>query len=290
MVLGDFSVGGKLAVITGAGSGINLEFAKLCQKHGCRVLAADIRSTPELEEWLREVRGAETKVVYQQTDVVQWDQLKSLLKVSEREFGEAPDLFVAGAGIFEARGPSNFWEDLEDDHYRLLDVNVGHAIQLTRIGIRELLRYKKKGAILIVGSLAGYTPNFTAPLYVASKHAITGFARSLADLDEIADIKVVACAPGMVYTRIWTDAPKAMEEYNITKEVCAQPSEIAGAMLSLVQSSQWPAGTVLEVAKGQRWRNIPAFYAEPPAGAGVKPEQNEAERRIIALLEAERQH
>jgi hypothetical protein len=92
----------------------------------------------------------------------------------------------------------------------------------------------------------------------------------------------------MVYTRIWTDAPKAMEEYNITKEACAQPSEIAVGMLSLVESSQWSGGTVLEVAKGQRWRSVPTFNAEPPAGAGVKPEQNDAERRILALLEKDR--
>lgn len=78
----------------------------------------------------------------------------------------------------------------------MLDINVGHAIQFTRIGIRELLQAKKKGVIMIVGSIAGYAPNFTAPVYVASKHAVTGFTRSLADLDELADIKVVACAPG----------------------------------------------------------------------------------------------
>jgi NAD(P)-dependent dehydrogenase (short-subunit alcohol dehydrogenase family) len=73
-------------------AGINLEFAKLCQKHGCRVLAADIRSTPELEEWLREVQGAQPQVVYQQTDVAQWVQLKDLITTSEREFGEVPDM------------------------------------------------------------------------------------------------------------------------------------------------------------------------------------------------------
>ncbi|TPX10395.1 uncharacterized protein E0L32_008614 [Thyridium curvatum] len=284
MVIGNFSIGGKIAVITGGGSGINLEFAKLCQKHGCRVIVADIRSTPELEDWLRDVERAETKVVYQQTDVAEWDQLKSLIKTSERQFGEVPDIYVAGAGIFEAKGPSNFWEDLEDDRYRLLDINVGHAIQFTRVGIRELVHHKKKGVVLIVGSLAGYAPNFTAPLYVASKHAVTGFTRSLASLDEIADIKVVACAPGMVYTRIWTDAPKAMEEYNITEGICAQPSEIADGMLSLVESSQWPAGTVLEVTKGQAWRNVPTFNADPPAGAGVKPAQHAAEKRVLGLL------
>jgi short-subunit dehydrogenase len=64
------------------------------------------------------------------------------------------------------------------------------------MSIRNLLSKNKKGVILVVGSVAGQTPNFTGPLYVASKHAVSGFVRSLALLDEYMDIKVVCSAPG----------------------------------------------------------------------------------------------
>jgi hypothetical protein len=48
--------------------------------------------TPEAEEWIATTKGSTAKVVYQQTDVAKWDQLQALLEVSEKEFGDVPDL------------------------------------------------------------------------------------------------------------------------------------------------------------------------------------------------------
>ena len=73
---------------------------------------------------------------------------------------------------------------------------MSHPIKFTRIAIRQLLQKNKKGVILIVASIAGQAPNLTAPLYVATKHAVCGFTRSLEDLDEKLGIKVVASSPG----------------------------------------------------------------------------------------------
>lgn len=55
---------------------------------------------------------------------------------------------------------------------------------------------KKKGAVLLLGSVAGYQGSFSAALYSASKHAITGFTRSVGDLDRLKDIKIVCVCPG----------------------------------------------------------------------------------------------
>lgn len=84
------------------------------------------------------------------------------------------------------------------DGYKTIDINTSGIIKATRIAIRALLSKSKKGVIVIIASLAGYTPNFTAPLYVASKFALTGFTRSLAELDALEGIKVVASAPGYI--------------------------------------------------------------------------------------------
>ena len=69
-------------------------------------------------------------------------------------------------------------------------------MKLSRIAIKALLRKQKKGVILIVSSLAGYQGTFAAPLYCASKHAVIGFVRSMAMLDDLEGIKIVAVAPG----------------------------------------------------------------------------------------------
>jgi short-subunit dehydrogenase len=69
-------------------------------------------------------------------------------------------------------------------------------MKLSRIAIRSLLGARKKGAILVVASLAGYQGTFSSPLYVATKHACVGFVRSMEPLDELEGIKVVLIAPG----------------------------------------------------------------------------------------------
>jgi len=71
-----------------------------------------------------------------------------------------------------------------------------HPIKLTRIAIKSLLSQDKKGVVCLVASDAGLHPWFTAPLYVATKHAIVGFCRSLAPLESQEGIKVVAICPG----------------------------------------------------------------------------------------------
>jgi short-subunit dehydrogenase len=77
-----------------------------------------------------------------------------------------------------------------------VDINVNHPMKLTRIAMRSLLKANKKGVVLVVASLAGYQGTFAAPLYSATKHAVVGFVRSMAELDRLEDIKVVATAPG----------------------------------------------------------------------------------------------
>jgi len=287
MVVGELPLDGKIVVITGAGSGINLEFAKLAHQRNSQVVIGDVRLTPEAEEWIATTKGSASKVVYQQTDVAKWDQLQSLLDVSEKEFGDVPDLYVAGAGVFEPEW-SNFWEDPETDGYKSIDINVAHAIKFTRMSIRKLLSKNKKGVILVVGSVAGQTPNFTGPLYVATKHAISGFVRSLAMLDEYMDIKVVCSAPGMVLTRLWTDRPDMTKNYKGIEQIALGPKDIAESMVALAESSKYEGGTVLEVAKGQPWREVPAYNAPPPAGVGTKPEQSAADVRILEILKKER--
>jgi NAD(P)-dependent dehydrogenase (short-subunit alcohol dehydrogenase family) len=77
-----------------------------------------------------------------------------------------------------------------------VDINVNHPIKLTRIALRELGGKRKKGVVVITGSVAGLRGEYAVPLYCATKHAITGFVRSMKDAEQINGVKVVAVAPG----------------------------------------------------------------------------------------------
>lgn len=101
----DFPLQGKIAVITGAGSGIGLAFARLAVRRGARVVMADIQLTVEAEDFLESTKD----VVFQKCDVAKWDDLFQLVAVSKSKFNDIPDVYVAGAGVFEpVRCPSFF--------------------------------------------------------------------------------------------------------------------------------------------------------------------------------------
>lgn len=102
--------------------------------------------------------------------------------------------------------------------------------------------------VVHIGSVAGYVPNFNAPIYGASKFAITGFVRSLAGLDDQHGIRVNAVAPGVVRTPLWLEHPEKMA-YLETADGWVTPDEVAVAMLQCVEDSSLVGGTIFEVGK-----------------------------------------
>lgn len=75
-------------------------------------------------------------------------------------------------------------------------INSMHPIKLSRIAVRSILQHNKPGVVCLIASDAGLYPWFTSPLYVATKHAVVGFGRSLAQLDAQEGVKVVVFCPG----------------------------------------------------------------------------------------------
>ncbi|KAL3468641.1 transmembrane amino acid transporter protein-domain-containing protein [Aspergillus heterothallicus] len=276
-----FSVQGKTAIVTGAGSGINLSFAKQLLENGCNVLIADLGLRPEAQELVDKYSSANPRAVFLRTDVTVWKQLEEMFVVAEKEFGEV-DVVCPGAGVYEPHW-SNFWRppggsssrDAPDsDRYALVDINLTHPIRTTQLAISHFLRTgdnaTRRKAIVHISSIAGQNPSLAAPIYVATKHAINGLVRSLAKLDEKCGIRVTAVAPGVIKTPLWTDHPEKMKMVDDSKDVWVTPDEVATVMLALVQQERvgriigdkegnesdevYPVsgGTVLEVSKKVR--------------------------------------
>jgi len=265
MAFGDFPLKGKVAVVTGAGSGINLAFAKEAVKAGARVLVADLKLTQDGEEFMKG-EGAKA-AVFVKCDVTKRKDLENLIPTSEKEFGDVPDVYVAGAGVFEPKW-SAFWDDTEEDGYTQVDINVNHPLKLSRIAIRALLRKNKKGVILVVASLAGYQGTFSVPLYVTTKHAVVGFVRSMAALEDMEGIKVTAVAPGLVRTPLWTDHPDKMKQFGYGQTNSNSPEDVADAMMDLITNGKYPGGSCMEVSiKGTRI--LGTWNIDPPDTVGT---------------------
>lgn len=118
-----------------------------------------------------------------------------------------------------------------------------------------------------LSSIAGQAPSFPTPLYIASKHAISGFIRSLAPLDETLGIRVNGVAPGVIKTPLWTEHPEKMKLLDEKQDVWVTPEEVAEQMLRCMQDPEIHAGYVLEVLKG-KYRNVNWHDAGPPSGEG----------------------
>jgi NAD(P)-dependent dehydrogenase (short-subunit alcohol dehydrogenase family) len=92
---------------------------------------------------------------------------------------------------------SNFWDEPpSSDSYPTIRINVEHPIKLTRIAIRSLLKYDKKGVVLLVSSLSGLRSKYGSVLYCASKHAIVGFVKGMGLAEDLEGVKVVGICPG----------------------------------------------------------------------------------------------
>ncbi|THY11678.1 NAD(P)-binding protein [Aureobasidium pullulans] len=263
--LAPFLLKGKTAIVTGAGSGINLAFSSLLLSRGCNVIFADLGLRPEAKAITDKYSESSSgpRAIFQKTDVTDWTQLSKMFEVAEKEFGDT-DLVCPGAGIFEPNW-SNFWhppgspeskDSIDGGRYASLDINVTHPIRVSQLAISAFLSHQASGRasrenpkrIVMISSVAGEGASLLVPIYCASKHAIIGFTRSLAALDEKFGIRM-----------------KYVDE---KKDVWATPEEVAEAMLKLVEDDDMVGGTVLEVGHEQT-RIVPMLNNPGPKGAAI---------------------
>ncbi|KAF9879442.1 nad-dependent 15-hydroxyprostaglandin dehydrogenase [Colletotrichum karsti] len=303
------SVAGKYAVITGAGSGINLAFAKLLLERGCSVLIGDLALRPEATSLVSQYtttgttpRGSGSPTAhFQPTNVASWPHLTRLWSRALATFPRV-DIVVPGAGIFEPAW-SSFWQapktttnprtasrdraDAEPGTYAVIDVNLTHPIRLSQLAVGHWTRERRAGCLVHVSSIAGHAAGIGTPLYFASKHGLHGFVRSLGDMRDRVGIRCGAVAPGAVMTPMWREDPgkRHMAEGEESEKLFLKPEEIARGMLELCENPEYGNGTILEVSKGKS-RVVPLYHAEPPEGAGVVvPKFAEGAEKIWSQLE-----
>ncbi|EPE02470.1 nad-dependent 15-hydroxyprostaglandin dehydrogenase [Ophiostoma piceae UAMH 11346] len=124
MVVGKFSLNGKIVDVTGAGSGINLAFAKSAEAQGAKSIIADLRLAEDAQQFVAQTQCNYT-VVFVRCDVTRRADLEDLVVQSEKQWGDVSDVYVTGAGAFEPDW-SSFWDDTEDDGYKQVEINVNH--------------------------------------------------------------------------------------------------------------------------------------------------------------------
>ncbi|KEQ91741.1 hypothetical protein AUEXF2481DRAFT_32714 [Aureobasidium subglaciale EXF-2481] len=246
------SLNGKIALVTGGGSGIGLGFVRMAIEAGARVVVADLR----LSEALAATIGASNEQAkFVHTDVRKRGDLETAIGFSLQIFGDVPDIYVANAGVFEPSAKanespkqwSNFWLDTEGDSYATAEINFTHPLKLTRLATRALLGAKKPGVVVLVSSTVGLSWSYPAALYCATKHALIGFTRSMAPAESLNGVKVVCLCPGIVDTPLWQTREGLSEQFSVSDKVSITPEDVAAAMVDLIVNEKYKGGTVLKV-------------------------------------------
>lgn len=192
-----FSFNDKVVVITGASSGIGEATALMFAEKGCCVVLA-ARRVEKLEAVKKKVISLGAVCLAVKVDVSQQKDVKHLFSVVEREFGHV-DILVNNAGVGR-----NF--DLVDtslqDWKDTLDINVSGVFYCTQEAARLMKKKETLGHIITVSSVLGLIALPGRSAYCASKHAVTGFKRSVRGELKKDGIRVSLVHPAGIDTEI----------------------------------------------------------------------------------------
>ncbi len=188
---------GKVAVITGGSSGIGKATALAFAGEGARV-AIGARRESEGEAVAQEIRDAGGEAIFVKTDVTDPAQVEALVQAAVDTYGRL-DIAFNNAGT-EGDRLAPIIEDTEENIRRIFDVNVLGVWHSMRAQIPHLI--ERGGTIINNSSVAGRRGFSAFSAYVASKYAVEGLSRSIAQELAASKVRVNTVAPGPIETAL----------------------------------------------------------------------------------------
>ena len=246
---------GKVAVVTGAGSGMGREIAKLFAREGAKVVLADIVQE-RLDEAVNDLAKSGGQAIGVLTNVAKEDDIQQMIDSAVNTFGSL-DILVNNAGIMDkmtaiADVTDELWE-------RVFAVNVTGPMRAIRKALPIMLE-QGKGVIINTASIGGLYGSRAGTAYTASKHAVVGLTKNVGYQYAKLGIRCNAIAPGGVETNIMADSPDLDMNYLGVQQAMSgiatnprsgQPSEIATVALFLASDdSSFVNGTVITADAG----------------------------------------
>ena len=236
---------GKVAIVTGAASGLGRAIAELYLKEGARVAIADVRGARETAEALgRSAMGVQMDV----TDEKQVDD--GVAQVAAKLGGV--DVLVSNAGV-QHIAPL---VDLQlSDWRRMLAIHLDGAFLTTRACLRRMRDQRRGGAIIYMGSVHSKEASPLKAPYIAAKHGLIGLCKSVAKEGAAFGVRANAICPGFVRTPlVEKQIPEQARDLGITEQ-----EVIKNVMLKNTVDGEFT--TVADVAE------VALFFAAFPSNA-----------------------
>jgi 15-hydroxyprostaglandin dehydrogenase (NAD) len=232
-------IAGKVAVVSGGGSGIGRASVLALVDRGAKVVVADVdadggRQTVGL------VVAKSGAAVFAPCNVTKTEDLVRTFACAKENFG-ALHIAFNNAGI----GGEDLFADNPGDWKRLIEIDLTAVIDATRIAVREMKR-ASGGVIINTASLIGLGPMGAAPVYAAAKAGVVNFSRSLAYLAKESNIRVNTICPELVDTKMALGfGEERLAELRKTAGIL-KPEDIAAGVLELIEDDS-RAGAVLKI-------------------------------------------
>ncbi len=245
-----FSLDGKVALITGAGSGLGRQFAETLSGAGATVVIA-ARRREKLEETAELVRAKGGNATCLELDVTDALSVTNCIRETVSEAG-VPDILVNNAGISKL----NFLTDIsEEDWDAVLDTNLKGVFMMAQAVAKSMINAGKPGCIINIGSILGLRVSKALGSYIAAKSAVVQLTKAMAIEWARYNIRVNALAPGYFITEInqeqFADGSADFLRQHVPMGRVGELPEIAGPLLLLASDAgSYMTGSIITVDGG----------------------------------------
>ncbi|HEX2215353.1 MAG TPA: SDR family NAD(P)-dependent oxidoreductase [Xanthobacteraceae bacterium] len=247
-----FDLTGRVALVTGASSGLGLRFAEVLAANGASVVLV-ARRKERLAALKDRIEAAGGRALAFSADVSDGEAMRRAFDAAEKAFGTVTVL-VNNAGV--AQEAQRVVELAADEWRRVLDTNVDAVFAWAQEAARRMLAAQKPGAIINIASVLGFGVAKGTAAYAVSKAAVVQFTKALALELAFKGVRVNAIAPGWIVTEINRDYLTTDKGRAMTREIpmgrFGEERDLDGALLLLASDAgRYMTGATVLVDGGQ---------------------------------------
>lgn len=234
-ILEKFSLEGKIAIVTGASTGLGQGIALGLASAGADIVGVDYVAMPETKE---KIEALGKRFLGIEANLMSIEPVNAIVEETVKAFGHV-DILVNNAGIIRREDAINFTEKDWDD---VMDINIKTVFFLAQAVAKQYMAQETGGKIINIASMLSFQGGIRVPSYTASKSGVMGVTRLMANEWAKYNININAIAPGYMATNN-TQALRADEDRNkaildrIPADRWGTPEDLAGTAVFLASDA-----------------------------------------------------